>query len=400
MKKQLEYCGLKQQYYDSSGYEEWQKVVSIANYLRHIDRDLVAYIPLRTHMPHFIEDITPFIAFKDILEGQRTTLHEMPFHKKYSSEGNFPMVDWQKSNYGINPFFLFDNSGFHRFNGSWTQDFLALLLGKVDLSSFVESININASMKCFRSVVTGKGSDVKYLLNSENSFFKVNNLRKEARTASYWCEKPIQVTILSRKTNNARTLVGADNFAENIRKLQVTKESTQDKKTCHMTFHCQIVYFEEMTFLEQVSIMQKTDILIAVHGAGNTNIVFLPENSVLIEIYPFAYKANIFEELARKYLLRYDFLIAEPDTKSFKQCLQKITRSHPEFEVKAKRLTSQWDAAVTKFREGDHSHRLKMENPKVSDLVPSSRVCARNQSLNIPWRDLCNVIQKQVIQSL
>ncbi|GJQ08441.1 hypothetical protein GpartN1_g232.t1 [Galdieria partita] len=400
MKKQLEYCGVKQHYYDSSGYEEWQKVMSTTDYPSYLDKDLVSNIPLRTHMPHFIEDITPFVAFKDILKGQRTTLHGLPFQEKYSSEGKAPVVDYRRSKYGFNPFFLFDSSGFHRFNGSWTKEFLTLLLGKVDLSPFVESIQSNTSMKCFRSVVTGKGSDIKYLLNHENSFFKDNNLRKEALKASDWCEKPIQVTILSRRANNARTLIGADNFAENIRKLQVTKDSKKQQKICHITFRCEIVYFEEMTFLEQISVMQKTDILIAAHGAGNTNIVFLPENSVVIEIYPFAYKANIFEELARKYLLRYDSLIAEPDTKSFKQCLQKIVRAHPELEVKVKRLTNEWDTAVTKFLEGDRSHKLKMENPKVSDLVPSSRVCARNQTLNIAWRDLCNVIKRQVIQML
>lgn len=399
-KKQLEYCGIKPHLYESSGVEEWLKISAMSNYSIQLDKDLVSYLPLRTHMPHFIEDVTPFIAIRDIIEGRKTALHGIPFQRKCSFEGNFPPEGCEKVDHIFNPFFLFDKSGFHRFNGSWTQDFLALLLRKVDLSAFVGSVHSNSTNVCFRSVVTGKGADLKYLLNHENSLYTNNKIRKRALSLSHWCEDPIQVTILSRKPNNARSLLQAESFAENIRKLQFTKESKKERKVCFIRFRCQIVYFEEMTFLEQMSVMQKTDILIAVHGAGNTNIVFLPENSVFIEIYPFAYKANIFEELARKYLLKYAFLIAEPDSKSFLQCLQKIERSHPELETNVNKLRSQWDAAVSKFVQGDHSHQLKMENPKVSDFVPSSRVCARNQTLKISWKDLCNLIEKQVSQML
>lgn len=400
IRKQLEYCGIKPQHYDSAGPEEWMKTLSSSDYLLYLDKDLVSYTPLRTHMPHFIEDITPFLAFRDVLVGQRTNIHNLPFRQRCLWEDKFPGVACHTRNDDLHPFFLFDSAGFHRFNGSWTHHFLTGLAGNVDLNSAVGCIDSNSTMRCFRSVVVGKGLDMKYLLNHENSFFKGKFMRKQPLPPSHWCEKPIQATILSRRPNNARTLLDAETFAENIRRLQVTKDSKREQKTCHVRFTCQIVYFEEMTFLEQIAVMQKTDILIAVHGAGNTNIIFLPENSIVIEIYPFAYKANIFEELAKKYLLKYDFLIAEPDTESFKQCLQKILRSHPELENKVKKLTNQWDLAVAKFLKGDHSHQFKMESPKVSDLVPSSRVCARNQTLRITWRELCDTIRRQVAQML
>ena len=45
------------------------------------------------------------------------------------------------------------------------------------------------------------------------------------------------------------------------------------------------VYFEHMTLLEQVRLMRETDVLLGVHGAGMTNLIFLPDTSRTIEIH-------------------------------------------------------------------------------------------------------------------
>ena len=45
------------------------------------------------------------------------------------------------------------------------------------------------------------------------------------------------------------------------------------------------VYFETMTLLEQARLMHETEVLLAVHGAGMTNILFLPGNAKVIEIH-------------------------------------------------------------------------------------------------------------------
>jgi len=48
----------------------------------------------------------------------------------------------------------------------------------------------------------------------------------------------------------------------------------------------EIVQPEEFSFLEQVQMFRNCDFLISIHGAGLTNILFMPENATVIELYP------------------------------------------------------------------------------------------------------------------
>lgn len=49
------------------------------------------------------------------------------------------------------------------------------------------------------------------------------------------------------------------------------------------------VYFEEMSFAEQVLLMQETAILVGIHGANLTNLLFLPADGQVVEILSEAY---------------------------------------------------------------------------------------------------------------
>lgn len=47
-------------------------------------------------------------------------------------------------------------------------------------------------------------------------------------------------------------------------------------------FEC--VYFEEMSFVEQVQLMRETQVLLGVHGANLVNLLFLPAGSIVLEL--------------------------------------------------------------------------------------------------------------------
>eukprot|EP00871_Galdieria_phlegrea_P000072 jgi/Galph1/1065/GphlegSOOS_G5831.1 len=400
MKKHLESCGLRGSSYENIGSEEWKnRAAHDLNHSPHRHYDLTTLSPARTHMPHFIEDITSFLAAMDVVDEGGNNLVNKTFQKFCYSEAGMKVSSCNQFRDGLNPLFLFDPSGFHRFSGSWVNRFLSMLLKMEDVSSSVQVANYTAFNGCFRSVILARGNDLHCLLKHQNSLFVRNGLRKAAKDPSTLDQLPLRVTILSRDPQNARTLINAEYFAEKIRKLKLTKGIKKEGFSRNVRFTCEVVYFEGMDFAQQVGVMQKTDILVAVHGAGNTNIIFLPENSLMIEIYPFAYKANIFENLAKKYSVRYKSIIAEPDSNSFKKCMAKIEQTHPELKNKISTLTKEWDDAVLRFTRGDHSHYFKLESPTVSDSVPSSRVCARSQTLKINWDDLASIIQEQVLQT-
>jgi hypothetical protein len=59
-----------------------------------------------------------------------------------------------------------------------------------------------------------------------------------------------------------------------------------------------VAYFEDLTFLEQVLLMSRTAILVAVHGAGLTNSIFLPVGAAVLEISPFRFNYNLYERIA------------------------------------------------------------------------------------------------------
>ena len=60
------------------------------------------------------------------------------------------------------------------------------------------------------------------------------------------------------------------------------------------------IAFEGLDFTEQVEAMSDVKLFVTPHGAGVTNIVFMPPGSALIEIFPLYYRPhNYFDELAR-----------------------------------------------------------------------------------------------------
>ena len=67
------------------------------------------------------------------------------------------------------------------------------------------------------------------------------------------------------------------------------------------------VYFEQLSLQEQVRLMRETEVLLAVHGANMTNILFLPSTSKVIEIHNKEYSDPCYLRLAS--CLRLEFYI-------------------------------------------------------------------------------------------
>jgi capsular polysaccharide biosynthesis protein len=44
------------------------------------------------------------------------------------------------------------------------------------------------------------------------------------------------------------------------------------------------VYFEHMSFLDQINLMQETSVFVGIHGAGMTNMLFLQNEAMIIEL--------------------------------------------------------------------------------------------------------------------
>lgn len=59
-----------------------------------------------------------------------------------------------------------------------------------------------------------------------------------------------------------------------------------DLKSSFPQLQIHIESFEKMSLEQQVRLMRSTSILVGMHGAGMTNLLFLPRNAAVIELFP------------------------------------------------------------------------------------------------------------------
>lgn len=75
-------------------------------------------------------------------------------------------------------------------------------------------------------------------------------------------------------------------------------EYLEDVKSSFPNITIQEVDFARISFKEQLNILQQTDILVGVHGAGLTHTMFLPPRSTVVEILPARVDYRAYENLA------------------------------------------------------------------------------------------------------
>lgn len=151
-------------------------------------------------------------------------------------------------------------------------------------------------------------------------------------------------------------------------------------------------YFENLTFAQQVRVMQAADVLIGVHGAGLSNVVFARRDTPLLEVFPFAYYAGPFGGVAQSLGLRYSYMVAAPDTKTFLECVELKGRKAEDGSVLPK-VRNMWGQAVSKHRNEGDLDSLKTHTMR--DFVGSiMKMCARSQRLLVDPVELGNKVLK------
>ena len=101
------------------------------------------------------------------------------------------------------------------------------------------------------------------------------------------------------------------------------------------TYNFLVLAFEDLTFIEQVEFMQNTEILISIHGAGLTNMIFMKEKSKVFEFLPENTKPDkcyftLAQNLGHEYYYQFCKITGEFHT------LSDFIIDHIEFEKKLK----------------------------------------------------------------
>jgi len=80
----------------------------------------------------------------------------------------------------------------------------------------------------------------------------------------------VRVTFLSRETAH-RNVINEEELLEGL--------AAEPKVTLR-----RVVFNDKMPFQKQLTLMQNTDILIGMHGAGLTHLLFLPDGAAVFEL--------------------------------------------------------------------------------------------------------------------
>lgn len=353
------------------------------------DTDLIGVEPSRYHIPHFLTDILPMIYSSELL---RPLFTKPALIKSVCEEPGNRRCKRQAIQEQLNPSLYADRRISAMPVSAWVPQLVALLPGGPRMHFERKMLNNSSKPTCFRSIVAynkhGYSMQGRYWFGEMNPMFREHGISRgsaksdkglEENKKTQGCKK--KMTILNRvgweKRANfllGRDIVNVDQVVDQIERISRFKENE------NLDLSISIEYFENMSFAEQVDVMQKADVLLGVHGAGLGNMLFARQDVPILEVLPFAYYAGPFDSVAGTLNLDYSSTIAEPDTENFKDCIQlradKLER--PEISTNGMKL---WDEAVKKRREGNWYHLLAHRFTR-SDLVPV-KLCARTQRMKV-----------------
>ncbi|XP_065862682.1 alpha-1,3-arabinosyltransferase XAT3-like [Euphorbia lathyris] len=222
--------------------------------------------------------------------------------------------------YSGNHFHLFTDvilplySTARRFNGSvqllvtdnkpWLLSKFRTILNALSKFDIIDADRSTAGILCFNSITVGLKrqsnrelsvdpipmKDFRQFLRSSYSLKKTRALKIISMTRSRSRSRP-RLLIISRKRSRAFTNV------DSIAKMAKT-----------LGFKV-VVHEPDADVTTSAKVMNSCDVVLGVHGAGLTNILFLPENAILIQVVPFGgaewVSKRYFEEPSKDMNIRY-----------------------------------------------------------------------------------------------
>lgn len=281
---------------------------------------------------------------------------------------------------------------------SWIKQFLRLIPVE-NYKHRVRSLSRNElfsmqsddEVQCFRSAVLTRSPRTKYSINPEMlrdlTLFKRANITKTPNQVWRMTTRKkcfINIMFINRKKPLANaTLPGVVGFIPNIWRLRrEIKARALRFKRQGLRVNVSAVSLDNKRLRYQINAMQKSDIVISGSTGHLANMLFLKENSTIIELMSFGYYPKHYEKMARYTAsgIYYDQYIAHPDYKWFKNCINTVVPIGSANFTKAKRVLRRFKKVANNFLISDNTHSYTLHNLK-KDL-DFAKPCARAQRLN------------------
>ncbi|KAJ8905876.1 hypothetical protein NDN08_002380 [Rhodosorus marinus] len=327
----------------------------------------------RFHFPHFMQDMVHIVTlFNIIFNSSSYQVTECTCHGQKGGpcaingfEGWNPAVGVEQ------PVEAMDES-------SWVKSFLRLLPleenGGPSLMypEYAYPDDDNSEPKCFRTIFVGKpkrrGSSFASIPPEENLVFGENAIEKLPRT-----ECPVRIVLINREPpqglSDGRYITNLDEIKSELH-LEAEKRDI-DAEIIE-------VGFSNTSFEDQISTMNNADLVVSVHGAELTNIIWMRQGGKVVEILPFLYDPDIFVEMGNWARSEVVQISAEPDDERFTSCVLHFgemweKETYPAYLTKFEELGKQW-------RDGKEIERKDIKELTTSFVV---RTCLRAQNLHV-----------------
>lgn len=256
--------------------------------LHHFKSDLDSHIDEIHYLEHSnIKIVQRYIYKYNIIYGNYVHTHGVPFSSKIKSVFK-PFLNFKKSepiNKGIWTIDTWSRGYFH-----WFTEFLPRCITAKEFwndypilipSYFLEYSYIKESLDLF---------PFRIQTYSIYDSYKVNNLIITSRLKSAMID-PNQIKEVRSFLRETKGLLSKPK-----RRVYISRSKSERRKILNENELLQFIkpygfecfYLEELSFLEQKKIMSESEMIISNHGAGLTNMMFMPDNSRIIEL-----KANV-----------------------------------------------------------------------------------------------------------
>jgi len=385
----LESCGIIHVRYFKTD-SEWNATSAYGDF------DLFGYKPLRYHIPHFVTDLLPVLYAYEVLRptfSPKSSKHRSCLTPRgICTDTLSDTLAKEKLNIA-----LYTNDRVSTMKGdAWVPMLVKMMQSKPALA-FPETIFDHSDTACFRSVVAYAPHAYvrpwrgwygpKHPLFAKNKISRNSVIRPPDSSGA--CR--VQLTILNRFgwVERGGYLVGRD--ITNVDEIMANLDEAQKVRGlhAHIKLDVSVEYFENTDFREQVAIMQKADVILGVHGAGLGNLLFARMDVPFVEVFPFGYYAGPFDRLAEALNLKYRFVVADPDTKNFYECIKKRSEAMENAEVLAKAL-EMWKAAMKDWKNG--ATRVLNSHEWRGKILSPIKLCIRSQRMRLRPKETAKVL--------
>lgn len=269
----------------------------------------------------------------------------------------------------------------HVYNLPWNRDLFDILsslagrkANQEPLLHFVSDV-VNPTHMHMECVRTGLTTATGYDSKEEG---KDSLLRKAGVTRAPVCNRKPHVVVIFRKQGFKR----APKFAT----LKALREQLPNQLAKSASIEWQEGLY--IPFREQIALFQRADVLVSIHGAELSNVLFMRHDARIIEIMPFGYMDRWFYWLATSVHVKVIPFPSDPDPEKFHQCISKQSES-ASLAIKLNTLVARFQNSTT----WEQRRNVALDAPPSDDKFSQ---CAREQHIAFNVEKLSQLIKAQV----